>query len=68
MALVEVKYRVHCIESERGWGQKPFSVDFDTRAEAEAYMERMNAKNNLPSVPDYYERANKITMVEVEKG
>lgn len=65
MALVNVKYRVHCIESERGWGQKPFSVDFNTRVEAEAYMENMNARNNLPYVPDYYERANSIEIVEI---
>jgi hypothetical protein len=65
MALVNVKYRVHCIESERGWGQKSFSVDFNTRVEAEAYMENMNARNNLSYVPDYYERANSIEMVEI---
>jgi hypothetical protein len=64
MALVNVIYRVRCIESERGWGQKPFCVDFDTRAEAEAYMESMNAKNNLPYVPDYYERAIGIDVME----
>lgn len=65
MALVNVKYRVHCIESERGWGQKPFHVDFDTREEAETYKKNMNAQNNLPYVPDYYERAMNIEMVEV---
>ena len=65
MVLVNVKFRVHCIESERGWGQKPFHVDFDTREEAEAYKQKMNAQNNLPYVPDYYERAEQIEMVEV---
>ena len=65
MALVNVKFRVHCIESERGWGQKPFHVDFDTREEAEAYKQRMNAQNNLPYVPDYYERAVSIEMIEM---
>ena len=65
MALVNVKFRVHCIESERGWGQKPFHVDFDTREEAEAYKQRMNAQNNLPHVPDYYERAVSIEMIEM---
>lgn len=64
MALVNVKFRVHCVESERGWGQKPFKVDFDTREEAEAYMKNMNAQNNLPYVPDYYERADYIEMIE----
>ena len=66
MALVNVKYRVHCTESERGWGQKPFHVDFDTREEAEAYKQLMNAQNNLPYVPDYYERADSIEMIEVK--
>lgn len=64
MALVNVKYRLHCIESERGWGQKPFHIDFDTREAAEAYKQQMNAKNNLPYVPDYYERADRIEMIE----
>lgn len=66
MALVNVKYRVHCTESERGWGQKPFHEDFDTRAEAEAFMKRVNDQNNLPYVPDYYERADSIEMIEVK--
>lgn len=64
MALVNVKYRVHCIESERGWGQKPFHVDFDTRDEAEAFKKNMNAQNNLPYAPDYYERADEIELIE----
>lgn len=64
MALVNVKFRVHCIESERGWGQKSFHVDFDTREEAEDYKQKMNAQNNLPYVPDYYERADRIEMIE----
>ena len=66
MALVNVMYRVHCTESERGWGQKPFHADFNTRAEAEAYMKRVNDQNNLPYVPDYYERADSIEMIEVK--
>jgi hypothetical protein len=65
MAMVNVKYRVHCTESERGWGQKSFHRDFDTRPEAEAYMKHINDQNNLPYVPDYYERANRIEMIEV---
>jgi hypothetical protein len=65
MALVNVKFRVHCVESERGWGQKYFHVDFDSREEAEAFKKNMNAQNNLPYVPDYYERADEIEMIEV---
>ena len=66
MATVNVMYRVHCTESERGWGQKPFHADFDTREEAEAYMKLINDQNNLPYVPDYYERADSIQMIEVK--
>lgn len=65
MSKVKVKYRVHCTESERGWGQKPFHMDFDTRKEAEKYMKSMNDQNNLPYVPDYYERADSIEVIEV---
>ncbi len=65
MAMVNVKYRVHCTESERGWGQKSFHRDFVTRPEAEAYMKHINDQNNLPYVPDYYERANRIEIIEV---
>ena len=66
MALVNVMYRVHCIESERGWGQKPFHEDFDTREEAEAFMKRVTDQNTLPSVPDYNEPADSIQMIEVK--
>jgi hypothetical protein len=30
MAQVNVKFRVHCVDSERGWGQDYWHVDFDT--------------------------------------
>lgn len=64
MALVNVKYRVHCVESERGWGQDYFHVDFPTRQEAEQYMKETNAVNTSASAPDYYIQANRIELIE----
>ena len=64
MALVNVKYRVNMMESERGWGQDYWHIDFDTKAEAEQYMRDTNAKNNLPVTPDYYVKALNVEMVE----
>jgi hypothetical protein len=66
MALVNVKYRLHCTEHERGWGSKPCHYDYDTRAEAENAKREINEANNLPTVPDYYETAGNITIIEVE--
>lgn len=65
MALVNVKYRVHCVESERGWGQDYFHVDFDSRQEADQYMKDTNAKNTSVVAPDWYVQANSIEVVEV---
>lgn len=59
------KFRVHCVELERGWGQDFYHCDFDTRAEAEKYMFDTNAKNTAKVVPDWYCRADKIEIVEV---
>ena len=64
MALVNVKYRVNMMESERGWGQDYWHIDFDTKAEAEQYLRDTNAKNNLPVTPDYYVKALNVEMVE----
>lgn len=66
MALVNVKYRVKCVESERGWGQSYFDVDFDTKAEAEAYYAETNAENTSLEAPDWYIRAQKIVMIECD--
>lgn len=59
------KYRVHCVESERGWGREYFHVDFATKAEAEKYKAEINAKNTAPVAPDWYVQANSIEIVEV---
>lgn len=61
-----VKYRVHLVESERGWGQERWTEDFDTRAEAEKRIFDVNSQNTLSYVPDWYISANTtIELVEV---
>lgn len=63
MALVNVKFRVHMMESERGWGQDYWHVDFVTRNEAEAYMEKINSQNTSLRAPDYYMQAQRIEII-----
>lgn len=64
MAMVNVKFRVKMMESERGWGQDYWNEDYDTREEAEARMKSVNARNTAPVAPDYYVQALGIEMVE----
>lgn len=64
MTPVNILYRVHCVESERGWGQDYFHVDFDTREEADKYFQETNARNTSISAPDYYIQANFIEVKE----
>jgi hypothetical protein len=64
MAQVNVKFRVHGVDSERGWGREYWAVDFETRAEAEKFMADTNAKNTAKFAPDFYSQANSIEMVE----
>ena len=61
---VNVKFVVKMMESERGWGQDYWDVEFDTRAEAEAYMNEVNSKNTSLVAPDYYMQALRVEMVE----
>ena len=52
-----MKHVVPMFESERGWGSKidGYAGPFDTKAEAEVFVEAYNLKyNNEPTVPDYY--------------
>lgn len=61
------KYRVHFIESERGWGQDRWHVDYDTEEEALAQIREVNGspENNLSYVPDHYIRcAPNVEIVE----
>lgn len=56
-----MKVKVAIIESERGWGQRIDEVrEFDTRAEAAAFVVDFNAENNKPEVPDWYMYAHII--------
>lgn len=64
MANVNVKFIVKMMESERGWGQDFWDVEFDTQAEAEAYMKKINDQNTSPVAPDYYVMALDIEMKE----
>lgn len=67
MALINVKYRVHVTEYERGWGQRPEYYDFSTREKAEACIKEINSKLGKKKVtPDYYEVAHEeIQIIEV---
>ena len=64
MAQVNVKFRVHGVDSELGWGQEHWHVDFETRIEAEKFMADTNAKNTAKFAPDFYSQANMIEMIE----
>ena len=61
-----IKYRVHLVESERGWGQERWTEDFDTRGEAMSRIQNVNDQNTLSYVPDWYVAAStEIEIVEV---
>jgi len=48
-------FKVHIIESERGWGSKVDEVrEFATEAEQEEFIKTHNAQNNSATVPDIY--------------
>ena len=67
MALVNVLYRVHVTEYERGWGQRPDYYDCSTREKAEALIKEINSQLGTQKVtPDWYEVAHeKIEIIEV---
>ena len=49
------KFKVLIIESERGWGQRVDETKyFDTKEEAEKFIEDYNKQNNEDKVPDWY--------------
>ena len=48
------KYRIYVIESERGWGRDEWEEDYDTYAEAQDAIDRINAANTSAVTPDYY--------------
>ena len=52
---MNVVWAVDIIESERGWGQRTDeTVEFKTKAKADAFVKKYNSKNNEPVVPDWY--------------
>jgi hypothetical protein len=53
------KYRVHLVESERGWGSERWHEDFDTIEAARARVEAVNKENPPGPVPDYYVAASR---------
>lgn len=48
-------YQVFIVEYERGWGSRVDEVkEFNNEQEANDFVKKFNAKNNLPQVPDWY--------------
>lgn len=67
MAMIEVKYQVDLIESERGWGSKIDETKyFDTLDEATAFVEKFNSQNDKDYVPDWYMYATQPKMKQVK--
>jgi len=60
MAIKEVVYTAVLIESERGWGQRVDEVkEFKSEKKRDEFITKFNAKNNEPTVPDWYMYAEK---------
>jgi hypothetical protein len=52
---------------ERGWGRSHWgNSNFETLAAALAFQKAENAKNNLPSVPDWYVIADEPRLVDLD--
>lgn len=59
------KYRIHVMESERGWGQDRWTETFDTYSEALARINAINANNTARNAPDWYQVAyGKIDVID----
>ncbi len=66
--MMSVKYRVHLMESERGWGQDYWSEDYDSLEEAKERIRKVNADNTSLVAPDWYMQAEeRIEAVELKK-
>ncbi len=65
MSMIKAKFVVKMMESERGWGQDYWDVEFETRDEAEAHMKHVNSFNTSTVAPDYYMQALRVEMVEL---
>lgn len=56
-------YKVNLTEYEKGWGSKVFdALYFKKEDNALSYIKEYNSKNNLSTTPDYYTRAELITL------
>ena len=65
--MINAKYRVDIIESEAGWGQRiDERKDFDSREEANEFVENYNKSNNLPQTPSWYMYASEPYLVDVD--
>ncbi len=61
-----IKYRVHYLESESGWGSDSWTTDYDTEKEArEAYEQCWNEYMEKDETPSYYIRPTYLGAVEV---
>lgn len=57
-------YKVNLTEYEKGWGSKVFdTLYFKKEENALSYINEYNSKNNLNTTPDYYTKAELITLV-----
>ncbi len=66
--MMPVKYRVHLMESERGWGQDYWSEDYDSLEEAKERIRKVNADNTSLVAPDWYMQAEeRIEAIEIKK-
>ena len=62
-----LKYRIHVMESERGWGRDYWTEDYNTYDEAKKRIDEINSKNTSWAAPDWYMQAEtKIEAVEVK--
>lgn len=58
-------FRLHTVESERGWGQTYDHIDFYTYEEAKKEYDRINSKNKSGQAPDWYYQADRIEAVNI---
>lgn len=64
-------YRVHYVESERGWGQSYYHKDFTSRRSAQAAVRRTQQFNEREyartgRVPDFYIQVQSVEAVKVD--
>jgi hypothetical protein len=65
-------WRVTWLESERGWGQKTFRVEYGTKAEADTAIEASGHEiaewyKTNSSAPDYYIIPDSVPVYEASR-